>query len=280
MIVILGADGMLGRAFRVFYGARALYLTRKDCDFTNFAKLTDVLNSIECSLLINCAAIIDFGYIEEFGEKAFEVNALLPYKLSKYCERRKCQFVHISTDHFYRDTLKQHSESSPVILVNKYAKQKFVAEQLVLNVLPTSLIIRTSILGFKDLDGSTFIEWILRKIKNEKSINGFYDSITSSVDTGLLCFYVDKAISLNLSGIYNIGTDKPYSKYELINTIINILELKDIDLNKRSIKTLSVLRANNCGLDSSKYVQKTGLSLPTMNKVVNNLKVREFYNEI
>ena len=115
---------------------------------------------------------------------------------------------------------------------------------------------------------------------NKKSINGFDDAITSSIDTGLLCFYVDKAIAQNLSGIYNIGTQKPYSKYELISAIINTLGLKDIVLNKRSVKTLAVVRANNCGLDSRKYAQKTGLILPTMNQVVSNLKVREFYNEI
>jgi dTDP-4-dehydrorhamnose reductase len=280
MIVILGADGMLGRAFSIFYGNRALCLTRNDCDFTDYSKLTELLNSIECSLIINCAAIIDFGYIEEFERKAFEVNALLPYQISKYCERRKCQFVHISTDHFYIDTLEKHCESSSIVLVNKYAEQKFVAEQLVLNANPTSLVVRASILGFKDLDGSTFIEWILRTVKNKKSINGFDDAITSSIETGLLCFYVDKAIAQNLSGIYNIGTQKPYSKYELISAIINTLGLKDIVLNKRSVKTLAVVRANNCGLDSRKYAQKTGLILPTMNQVVSNLKVREFYNEI
>ena len=280
MIVILGADGMLGRAFSIFYGDRAICLTRNDCDFTDYSKLTELLNSIDCSLIINCAAIINFGYIEEFERSAFEVNALLPYQISKYCKKKKCQFVHISTDHFYVDKLEKHCESSSIALVNKYAEQKFVAEQLVLNANPESLVVRASILGFKDLDGGTFIEWILRTVKNKKSINGFDDAITSSIDTGSLCFYVDKATVQNLSGIYNIGTQKPYSKYELIGAIINKLGLKEVVLNKRSVKTLMVVRANNCGLDSRKYAQKTGLTLPTMNQVVGNLKVSEFYNEI
>ncbi len=280
MIVILGANGMLGRAFSMFYGDRALCLTRSDCDFTDYLQLTSVLDSIECSLVINCAAIIDFAYIEEFEIKAFEVNALLPYKLSKYCKKRKCQFVHISTDHFYTDERDKHFENSPVVLVNKYAEQKFLAEQLVMNINPSSLVVRTSILGYKSLDGSTFIEWILKTIKNEKSINGFHDAITSSIDTGLLCFYIDKALSFNLSGVYNIGSQEPYSKYELIKCIINSLDRSDVVLKKRSVKTLAVKRANNCGLDSTKYYRETGLRLPTMNQVVLNLKVKEFYGEI
>ena len=71
MIVILGADGMLGRAFRKYYGSRAVYLTRNECDFTNYVELNKLLKSTECSVLINCAAIIDFNYIERFEEKSF-----------------------------------------------------------------------------------------------------------------------------------------------------------------------------------------------------------------
>jgi dTDP-4-dehydrorhamnose reductase len=280
MIVILGADGMLGRAFSKLYGTHAIGLTRNDCDFVDFIKLTELLDSIDCSVVINCAAIIDFGYIEEFEKKAFEVNSLLPGQISQYCERRKCQFIHISTDHYYTDKLAKHCEKSPVVLLNKYAEQKFVAEQLVLNANPASLVIRASVLGFKNLDGSTFIEWILKTLKNEKSINGFYDAITSSIDTDLLCFYIEKAISNNLSGIYNIGTQEPYSKYELINAIINEIGLKDISLNEQSIQTLSVLRANNCGLESNKYVHRIGLNMPTMDQVVQNLNVKEVYSEI
>ena len=79
MFVVLGADGMLGRAFRQYYGSSAVYLTRNDCDFTDYSKLYELLNSIGCSVVINCAAIIDFNYIERFEKKSFEVNSFLPH---------------------------------------------------------------------------------------------------------------------------------------------------------------------------------------------------------
>jgi dTDP-4-dehydrorhamnose reductase len=280
MIVVLGADGMLGRAFQQFYGSRAVYLTRNDCDFTDYSKLYELLNSIGCSVVINCAAIIDFNYIERFEGKSFEVNSLLPQRISQYCARGNIKYVHISTDHFYVDNLEIHSESSPVSLVNKYAEHKFVAERLVLNACPKSLVARVSLLGYKNLDGATLIEWILKTLKYKKSISGFYDAMTSSLDVGVLCVHLDKAISQNLSGIYNIGTKFPYSKYDLIEAVILELGLKDILLIKKSVGSLAVFRANNCGLDISKFAKDTLSDLPTLDQVIKNLNLEEVYNDI
>ena len=271
---------MLGRAFRQYYGSRALYLTRNDCDFTDYSKLYELLNSIGCSVVINCAAIIDFNYIERFEEKSFEVNSLLPHHISQYCAGRNIKCVHISTDHFYVDNLVVHSESSPVSLVNKYAEQKFVAERLVLNACPKSLVVRASLLGYKNLDGTTLVEWILKTLKYKKMISGFYDAITSSVDVAELCVQVDKAISQDLSGIYNIGTKLPYSKYDLIEAVISELRLTDILLEKKSVDSLAVSRANNCGLDIGKFAKDSLSDLPTLGQVIKNLNLEEGYNDI
>jgi dTDP-4-dehydrorhamnose reductase len=280
MIVVLGADGMLGRAFRQYYGSRAVYLTRNDCDFTDHSKLYELLNSTGSSVVINCAAIIDFNYIERFEGKSFEVNSLLPHHISQYCAGGNIKCVHISTDHFYVDNLDIHSESSPVSLVNKYAEQKFVAERLVLNACPKSLVVRASLLGYKNLDGTTLVEWILKTLKYKKSISGFYDAITSSMDVAELCVQIDDAISQDLSGIYNIGTKLPYSKYDLIEAVILELGLTDIRLMKKSVDSLAVSRANNCGLDISKFTKDTLSDLPTLDQVIKNLNLEEVYNEI
>ena len=271
---------MLGRAFRKYYGSRALYLTRNDCDFTDFSRLFELLSSTGCSVVINCAAIIDFDYIERFEKKSFEVNSLLPYHISQYCAGGNIKCVHISTDHFYVDNIDIHSESSPVSLVNKYAEQKFVAERLVLNAFPESLVVRASLLGYKNLDGTTLVEWVLKTLKYKKSISGFYDAITSSVDVAELCVQIDKAISQNLSGIYNMGTKLPYSKYDLIEAMILELGLTDILLKKKSVDSLAVPRANNCGLDIRKFANDSLSDLPTLGQVIKNLNLEEFYNDI
>lgn len=280
MIVILGSDGMLGRAFASLYGSNAICLTRNDCDFTNFLSLERILNSIEFSVLINCAAIVDMEFVERFEKEAYDVNTLLPFNLARYCNKRGCKFIQISTDHYYIGPIKKHCETSPVTLVNKYAIQKFNAEYLVLNSFRESLVIRTSILGYKNFDGKTFIEWILKTLKYQKKINGFDDAFTSSIDVASLCIFVKKAVHKSLSGIYNIGTRDPYSKYVLIQAIVNELELTDIVLKRSSIKSLHLNRANSCGLNCDKYFKATKMALPTMDQIIKKLNLKDTFKRI
>ena len=56
------------------------------------------------------------------------------------------------------------------------------------------LAIRTSILGFKDFNDSTLLEWIFYLYR--KKINGFYDAYTSSLDVQSFCYYLNKLIDL------------------------------------------------------------------------------------
>ena len=284
MNLILGGNGMLGRAFLEFYDTSAISITRKDCDFKDFNKLSSILDKYKFNVLINCAAIIDITYIEDNEDDSFKINALLPYFLANYCNQKKIRLVHISTDHYFNDNQKIHDEDSFVNIVNKYAEQKYVAERLVLGVSKNCLAIRTSILGFKDFNGSTLLEWILLSIKNEKKVNGFYDAYTSSLDVQSFCYYLNKLIDLNVHGLFNIGSKNPYYKYELIELIVKNLKkdniVNKVKLHKSSIKSMKVKRANNCGLDCSKYEKFTNLELPNLSQIIENLKIKEKYYEI
>ena len=46
MNLILDGNGMLGRAFLEFYDTSAISITRKDCDFKDFNKLSSILINI------------------------------------------------------------------------------------------------------------------------------------------------------------------------------------------------------------------------------------------
>lgn len=281
MIAILGANGMLGRFFVKFYGKEAIPVTRKDCDFSNIKQLIRHLDSKNFSTLINCAANIDINYIEQHHEDTFYINCILPNKIATYCKERSIKFVHISTDHYYKDKILKHTEKHPITLLNKYAEQKFIAENLIFYSNSNSLIARTSIIGTKNFDGKTFLEWIIKTIKEEKIIHGFIDAYTSSIDSNFLCYLIDKSLSKKLSGVYNYGSNEPYTKYNLIKYIIKILELDcDITLKKQSVNTLKVDRANNCGLNCDKLVNSLGIEMPKMQDVIENINVREIYEKI
>jgi len=81
MIVVLCSDRMwLGEFLRLF-GDRAKGLSRKDCDFTSFAFLNRILNSIKCSVILNCTAVSEIPYKKRLDYESFAVNDLLPFNL-------------------------------------------------------------------------------------------------------------------------------------------------------------------------------------------------------
>ena len=60
--------------------------------------------------------------------------------------KKNIKFVHFSTDHLYSGSKKYKSEKDKTFILNKYAKQKLLAEQNIIKTNKNSLIIRTNFL--------------------------------------------------------------------------------------------------------------------------------------
>ena len=161
----------------------------------------------------------------------------------------------------------------------EYAKQKYASEKIALQN-KNSLIIRTSIVGYKNSKQLTFIEWILSTIKHKKEIAGFTDAYTSSIDVDSFAEILLLSLERGLCGIYNIGSSEVYSKYDLINKIIRSLNLSNIKLQKSTIKELKTPRASCCGLNVKKIEENLNLKMPSLTNIIKNLKIEEKYNDL
>jgi dTDP-4-dehydrorhamnose reductase len=165
------------------------------------------------------------------------------------------------------------------VLLNEYAKQKYSAEKFV-ESLDNYLILRTSILGYRRSGSLTFIEWVLSTMQSKKQIIGFVDAYTSSIDVDSFVEVVFLCIKNGVKGIYNIASSEVYSKYDLIEAIINALDNVDVNLVPSKVSKLSPARASCCGLDVKKIQDTLKISLPTLEMVVENLNIQENYNEL
>ena len=282
MIVVLGKNGLLGQAFTNRLGDESVGLSRSEVDFTNFQELGKLLDDINPSVIINCAAKVSLSEVEENQAETFKVNTMLPFFLANYCPQSSGakKLVHISTDHLFCDDMLAHDEAVPVTILNEYASQKYIAERLVLHQNPAALIVRTSILGTRNLDGSTLIEWILKTVKNNGEISGFVNVNTSSIPADSLVQLVKLAVDRDLSGVYNIGSESPYSKYELVAAIVDYLNLSGVKVGKAHQENATVTRATNCGLDCSAFVAATGAELPRFPGFLEEMDLRGIYDTI
>lgn len=281
MFCILGAKGMLGSALTQVLASREIDhigVTRSQVDFIDFPALLSYLDSYQFTTIVNCAAEININTCETEPLTSYLINTELPIFLAKYCARMDIKFVQVSTDHFYHsEGNKKHTEVSPVTLLNSYAAQKFCAENGVMSLNNDALVLRTSVLGYSHKH-ETLISWILKTLKSSDVIHGFTDAYTSAIDVKSLSKYLIEPKILANRGIYNLGCDEVYSKYELIDRIINVLEL-DRELRPASVTELSVARANSCGLSIDK-IRPNLEHVTTLNHCLNQLNILGVYDAL
>lgn len=278
----MGSQGMLGQAFMRSsrHGFNIIGANRDNFDFTIKTKLYEFLDIERPNVIINAAANINILNCEENSSDTYKINVEFVRRLAKWCASNSALLVQISTDHFYDYGGRfAHKENDEIRILNEYARQKYLAEKVAIKTCQ-SLILRTSILGYRHLGKSTFMEWVLKTIKYESNISGFVDAYTSSLDVDS---FVDVALSCvesRLIGCFNIACAEVYSKYDLIEGVISKLGHTDIILKSANVSELYPKRANCCGLDVKKIEHKLGISLPSLNMVIDNLKIEEHYNEI
>ena len=281
-VAVMGAQGMLGKAFLRSSGHEfnIIEASRDNFDFTIKNKLYEFLDLEKPHVIINAAANINVLYCEEHASDTYKINVEFVQNLAEWCAVNEALLVQISTDHFYDYGGRlAHKETNEIRILNEYARQKYLAEKFAIQTCQ-SLVLRTSILGYRYLGKRTFIEWLLKTIKCESSISGFVDAYTSSIDVDSFVDVALLCVDTKLTGCFNVGCAEVYSKYDLIKRIIAKLDNVDINLKRSSVGEIFPKRANCCGLDAKRIENELGISLPSLNMVIEKLKVQENYNEI
>ena len=63
------------------------------------------IKKINPDIILNCAAITNLNFFIKFPKKTFFVNTLLPSILAEISKKYKIKFLHISTDHLYKNNI-------------------------------------------------------------------------------------------------------------------------------------------------------------------------------
>lgn len=145
MIVVTGADGQLGTAFRQRLGTDATYLARADLDLADTSALRPTLASLQPAVIINCAAYTAVDAAETNRDTALAINAVAVGEMAATAAKLGARFVTVSTDYVFdglsRDPYVESSETNPV---NVYGESKLAGERAAFEANPESLIVRTS----------------------------------------------------------------------------------------------------------------------------------------
>lgn len=205
-ILVLGADGQLGKALRKAYdGETAVeFAGRSEFDLADPASFER--NWKTYSAVINAAAYtaVDQAETAEGRRAAWEINVSAVARLARVAVENRLTLVHISSDYVFDGTETVHTEDEPLSPLGVYGQTK-AAGDAVVSVVPQHYIVRTSwVIG----EGSNFVRTMASLAGRGVKPTVVNDQI------GRLSFTADLAAGIR----HLLAVKAPYGTYNLSNT--------------------------------------------------------------
>lgn len=160
MILVVGANGMLGRDLAALLGDRGHGIDVADIDITAPESVLTVVAALKPEVVINCAAYTDVDGCEGNTETAMAVNGEGVAYLAMACRDLGALLVQVSTDYVFdggKGT--PYVEDDAPHPVSVYGESKLAGEMNAA-FCPEHLIVRTQWLY--GLHGKNFVETMLR----------------------------------------------------------------------------------------------------------------------
>jgi dTDP-4-dehydrorhamnose reductase len=145
-VAVTGTTGRVGAALARQLGARheVIALPRPACDLADSASLEAALETLDCDVFINPAALTSLEACEDDPRLAMRVNSAAPGKIALWAAERGVRMIHFSTDYvFGGETTMALTEGMAARPINAYGRGKLAGEQAVLTH-PGNLVIRVS----------------------------------------------------------------------------------------------------------------------------------------
>ncbi len=231
-ILITGTHGFVGtRAMEHFKNAIPV-----PSEFTRNAgdDLTEFVKRHEPDIIINAAAISDIGACEKAPEASYASNVLLPTVLAKAAKDVGAKLISFSSDQVYTGCRDEGPYSESDMLpepTNVYARHKLEAEQRVLDITPSAVLLRATWMydmpmygagGLGFANRGNFIVNTLRSL-----IKGEQMSYSSKEYRGIT--YVRQVVS-NLErmfgisgGVYNYGSENEMNMLQTARALLDAL---------------------------------------------------------
>lgn len=274
MILVVGANGMLGHDLMKVLAGEVRGVDLPDIDITSLESVRRVLLTLKPETIINAAAYTDVDGCETNVEQAMAVNGEGVGLLALTAREIGARLVQISTDYVF-DGLKgtPYLEDDPVGPLSIYGESKLAGE-LNAAMAPEHLIVRTQWLY--GIHGKNFVETMLRLAGEKDELTVVDDQTGSPTWTYDLALAIKALLEKGCSGTYHVANSGFCSWNEFARAIFEEAGLK-IKVNSMTTKELGrpANRPLYSTLDCSKLEHDTGFRpQPWREALQNYLRLR------
>lgn len=270
-ILITGANGQLGSELQKLFPLHPYYhYFSTDVDTLNLCNKNEVASyfaQTQPDYIINCAAYTAVDRAEDDRELCYAVNRDAVRNLAE-AARGKAKIIHISTDYVFDGTkkfpLNELDTPNPTSI---YGKSKLEGEQVLEEILPENMIIRTAWLYSSF--GNNFVKTMIRLGKEKESLNVVSDQIgtpTYAADlAGTILDIIDRCENENTfpAGIYHYSNEGFCSWHDFCVKIFELTGLKcKVNPIPTSAYPTKASRPMYSVLDKTKIKTIFGLEIP------------------
>lgn len=200
----------------------AVGLTRDDLDLSKPSQIPVVLDEVDPSVVINCAAYTQVDKAEDEEDLATQINGTAVGALAEWCARRKRPFLTFSTDYVFNGQARSpYLESSPTDPINAYGRSKLVGEKLATTE-RDALVVRTSWV----ISGShpNFVATMMRLVGEQevRVVDDQYGCPTVASDLAEASW---AALQLGVTGLLHVTNQGPTTWYRLARAAIDLAGL-------------------------------------------------------
>ena len=271
LILITGANGQLGQAFRFLQGAykdaELIFMDRAQLDITNAKQCRKVLETLLPDIVINCAAYTNVEKAEEEVDLAMLQNGTAPAFLAVACSLTDTRLIHFSTDYVFDGSAsKAYLENDPTGPLSSYGQSKLAGERGVISAGGDFWIFR--IAWLYSPFGHNFYKTMLRLANEKPELSVVSDQFGSPTNALVLASDILKTCSKTLhdetfelpAGVYHYAHQGQTSWYGFATEILrqNGIKTPVLAVDSEAYPT-KAKRPKSSILDASLFYHSVGI---------------------
>jgi dTDP-4-dehydrorhamnose reductase len=234
-MLVIGARGFLGTytvkaaqnagAFQVIRGDRFKAGSEPvegteavELDIANAASVNQAFAEARPDCVLLLAAVSDIDRCEASPDMAFAINAHGAEHVAKACARSNACLLLTSSAAVFDGNRHSYNEDDAPSPISVYGKSKLWAEQAVMSILPSAIVLRFAlVLGFARRRGTNaMLDTLLTKWQAGQPVAFSTQEDRNPIDAATLSKIMLRLIAdRELSGIYHAGASDTLTRHEL-----------------------------------------------------------------
>lgn len=191
-------------------------------------------------VIVHCGALTHVDYCESHEEESYQKTVQSTRNLLELAKQCRARFVYISTDYVFDGEKGPYQETDPVAPLSIYGRHKLEAEQLALDTLGDTLVLRVTNVYGEEIRGKNFVARIIDQcIKGQPlTLKLPYDQYATPANA----YDIARAMFLLLrdgkSGVYHIASTDFMNRVELALRVLQYFPDASYELIPVSTKEL------------------------------------------